>query len=920
MNTYGSSPLRILLDSSTRIAAVDGQLAADLGYDTADLLNSPFSTVIAPDDVEAVGRDLVALVEGDQSIVTSHRTLQMADETRLAAVLSAEARTTGAGFAGFAIAVLVDADQLSPPAALPDHLRRLSAPAAMIDTEATLLDTNLAWGQLFATAEAVTPGADLYQLVHDDDREELRTRVGELARGAVTSVRSEQRCLAESGTFWCRLSFTAFDTRSQLFTVTAEDISAEHLTNRVLLANEALFRSLAESSPVGLARLAPDLSITYASPSWREMTGARAETPYLDMASVLHRDGRQEALSEISERISSGGSGPVQARLAVDHDGPIWVSFRIGSVHDDELGTIGHVVTAEDVTERVSATESQLQLAGIVESTTDLVGIANLRTGEMEYLNNAAKVLFASDRTTHVAVVDIYGQANIDRYHDDIYPVLRRAEPWTGELTMYDEDGQELRVLQTITAEMGPDGEPERASIIGRDVSDERQALDEMAHKATHDALTGLPNRSLLVDHIELALARSERDRTPVAILFIDLDRFKTVNDTYGHAAGDELLREVATRMSEVLRPSDTVARLGGDEFVILCEDIDGEVDALTIADRVRSAIEDEPVAIGDVELHVSASIGIALSNGASTREPDTLLERADTAMYRAKDSGRARTELFDDVMRDRTTRRVERTEQLAQAIEEDALDVHYQPIVDLQTGRVTAVEAFVRWMHPASGLLGPSEFLPLAIEIGLGPDLDALVLHRACRDAQHWFDTLGESSPTMHVNISGATLMGGDLSGDIDSCLRSSSLPSHKLCMELSEGFLMGNGDSMVDRLDQIRQLGVGVAIDDVGTGPTLLTRLGHLRLDVLKIDGSLVAGILADRETRQVVRGVVSLAHALELQVGAESVEVAEAIPVLRDLGVDVAQGHVFSAALPAAKIDPLLVLRSTLARADR
>ncbi len=918
MSTYGAAPLRILLDETTRIAAIDGQLAAELGHDTADLLDAPFSTILAPDEVAAVGADLVALVEDRHAVSTATRRLRAADGSELGAVISAEARHAGTRFVGFTVAVLLDDDELSIPTALPDHLRRLETAAAMIDADATLVDTNLAWGRLFATADAVTPGGDLYALVQEDDRDGLRHRLSELARAVVGSVRVELRCIAESGPFWCRLSLARYDTRSRYFTVTAEDISVERLTQRVLLANEALFRSLAEAAPIGLARLAPDLSISYASPAWLNLVGwPEGDTPRT-LGALLHPDDRSRVETDIRARIAAGTAEPVPARLA-QPAGSGWVSLRVGSVLDDELGVIGHVITVQEDADREAPDHSRSQLAGILESTSDLVGIADLTDGRVLYLNAAAQAIFAPDGLGELHVRDVYDDESVGRYRAEVYPVLRRGETWTGELGMVGHDGRHLQVLQTVAAEIGPDGEPHRASVLGRDVSDERAALDELAYKATHDALTGLPNRSLLVDHLELALARSARERTPVAVLFIDLDRFKEVNDTYGHDAGDRLLRELGQRMAAVLRPSDTVARLGGDEFVVLCEDIGGEVDAVAIAERIRGAVEEQPVRIDGVQVRVSASIGIAMSNGGSTREPDTLLKRADIAMYRAKSAGRARTELFDDVRRDRTKRRAERAEQLAEALEEDALDVHYQPIVDLHSGRVVRVEAFVRWMHPVGGLLGPSEFVPLAVETGLGLDLDSLVIHRACTDARRWHTALGDASPVVHVNILGGTLLSGRLHDRVARCLEVTDLPAAKLCMELAEPFLMDDGDATVDLLARLAELGVGVAIDDVGTGGTVLPRLGRFRLDVLKIDGSLAGAVVAE-ETRQIVGAVAAMGRALDMQVGAESVEDAEAIPILRKLGVHVAQGHVFSAALPAAKLDPLLTLRSTLARSDR
>lgn len=919
MNTYGSAPSRILLDTETRITSIDGRLAGELGHGAEDLLEGPFSAIIAPDDLTDVGKDLIDLITGAKVVVTARRQLLRADGETVEVVLSAEPRPSDDGFSGFAVAVLMDADDHTPPV-MPDHLRRLSIAAALIDAEGSIVDTNLAWGQLFASPGAVAPGADVHLLVHEDERDLLQARVGEVVRGAATSSRLELRCLADGESFWCRLSLAPFDSSSDHLTITAEDISEQHLTTRVLTANEALFRSLAESSPVGLARLAPDLAITYASPSWRRVTGEDETQPFLDLAAIIHPDDRDDALASCRARIAAGSAEPVVARLNDDDQTTRWASLRLGEVADAEVGLIGYVVTVEEVTDIVTASESQGQLAGVIESTSDLVGIADLRTGNLLYLNAAAQDQFGplTDEPRHIT--ELYAAGALDFYRDEVYPVLRRGETWSGDLEMVRRDGTTIRVRQTVAVEIGPDGEPERASVLGRDVSDEQQALDELAYKATHDALTGLPNRSLLVDHLELALARSARDRRPVGVLFVDLDRFKIVNDTYGHDAGDELLRDLADRMEAVLRPSDTVARLGGDEFVVLCEDIDGENDALTIAERIRTAIEDSPFRFQGVDLTVGASIGIAISNGGSSREPANLLQRADAAMYRAKNAGRGRTELFDDVRRDRAKRRAEQTDQLAQAIEDGALEVHYQPIVDLQTGRVSGVEALVRWLHPTNGLLGPSEFLPLAIETGMAADLDALVLGRAAADAAAWQERFNGNGPRVHVNVDGTTLVSGRLAEVIDEAVASTGISPEKLCVELSEPFMMANGDEIVDQIADIRGRNVLIAIDDVGTGATQLPRLGRFAVDILKIDGTVTADVLGEGASRPLVAGIVGLAKALGLEVGAECVEDAAAIPVMRELGVTVAQGHVFSAALPAAKAEQLLNLRSTLARADR
>jgi len=915
VNITGKTPLRILLGTNTRIAAVDAALAAELGYSVAQLIDRPFATLLDSSDVELVGLDLAALVTNDKSVASGRRTLVAADHSHLSAVVSAEARrTTQAGLVGFSLSVAVTPTTPETPT-LPDHLRHLHAPAALLDACGVVLESNSAWQAMFG--DPPEPVA-IVDLIHEDERNEVEAKFAELLDGSVSSIRTTHRCPVEEGSFWCRFSIVATASRDQHFTVTAEDVSAEHLSGRVLAANEALFRSLAESSPVGLARVTGDLAISYSSPSWRRLTAETANAPHLDMASVLHADGRDRALRELETAMATNSDEPVKARLANASGETRWASLRVASVEDDDLGVVGHVITIEDITQVVQTQESQSQLAGIVESTSDLVGIADLRSGDVIYLNSAAEELFApGGLKAGMQISQLYPDEEIERYVDDVFPVLRRGETWSGEVTMVRHDGQHIRVIHTVAAEVGSTGAPERASVLGRDVTHERAALDELAYKATHDHLTGLPNRSLLLDRIELALARSERDRTPVAVLFVDLDRFKKVNDTYGHDVGDALLSKVSERMSSVLRPSDTVARMGGDEFVVLCEDIDGENDALTIAGRIRGAIEDEPITIDDIKMQVTASVGIAMSNGGSTRDADTLLKRADAAMYRAKQSGRARTELFDEVLQDRTRRRRAMVDQLRRAIDQGDLELHYQPIVDLSSGRVAGVEAFVRWMHPVSGLLGPKDFLQLALDAELDESLDALVLHQACADAQRWHAELGADSPRVHINVSGRSVPSGALANAVERCLKDSKLPADKLCVEIAESVLIDDDPAVAEQLRQMQALGVWLAIDDVGTGAMAIPALAGFQLREFKIDGTLMVDLSTNESAQRLVSGIVALGLALGLRVGAESVEDSASIPFLKSMGVHVAQGHLFSKPLPADKVRRLFSLRSRLVR---
>ncbi len=690
MSTFGTPPMRVVTDTATTITAIDGALATILGRDAADLVGSPLSAIIAPDALERLGADLVEVVDRSQIVATAPRRLRCADGHLIEAVVSAQRREIDGHLAGFDLAVLIGDDQTDLSPTLPEHLRRLATPAALVDTGGQILDTNLGWGTLFELPAAIAPGGDLFALVQPDGRDALRSALADLERTGETSRTLEVRARADHGDFWARLAIAQLGGGAH-FTVTAEDVSRQHIENRILLTNEALFRSLAEASPVAIARITTERRITYANPAWNRLVGAMATTDdgttcptrTTCASTTCSHPTTPHITTEIDVRVATRSGEPVRVRIADE----TWVNLRLSPVLDDDIGVVGHVATLEDISALVEdldpARALDLAAAG------DLIGIADLDTGQIRYLNDPARVLFAGndDAPLELSIGDLYTDDARRQYRSAIEPALQAGDTWSGELTMCRHDGAEVRVLQTIAAELGDDDTPRRLSVMGRVVSDGDTTIEELVHRATHDHLTGLPNRGLLLDRLDLALARSRREGTPVALLFIDLDRFKEVNDNHGHDAGDAVLVQVADRMAGVLRPSDTVARLGGDEFVVLCEDLSGDLDAATIADRLLEAIEATAVPVADTDLTVSASIGISVATGgANSPDGQSLLQRADAAMYRAKKAGRSRIEIFDEVMRDRRQRRVELVEQLQAAIDDETLDVLYQPIVDLRT------------------------------------------------------------------------------------------------------------------------------------------------------------------------------------------------------------------------------------------
>ena len=474
--------------------------------------------------------------------------------------------------------------------------------------------------------------------------------------------------------------------------------------------------------------------------------------------------------------------------------------------------------------------------------------------------------------------------------------------------------GEELRWLAVRgRVETDQSGTPVRLVGTSQDVTDSKRAeeqsgtlMAELAHQALHDALTGLPNRALLLDRLDQALAQSARTGSAVAVLFLDLDRFKLVNDSRGHAAGDQLLVRVAERLRQVVRPADTVARFGGDEFVVICQDAGVVGHAMHVADRVADAFR-SPFPLGADDMFLNVSIGIATSDGRTS--PAELLRNADAAMYQAKELGRGRCEFFDETMRTEAAARLDLQTALHWAITRQEMQVHYQPVVDLRTGVPVGVEALARWAHPTKGLVGPTDFVKLAEESGLIVPIDVSVLEQATKECVGW--PAGPTGIALKVsaNLSIHHLRHPDLLDNVRSVLDRSGLEPSSLCLELTESVLLEDVDRHMRTLLELRALGVRLAIDDFGTGFSSLTYLKRFPVDAVKIDRSFVAGLGTDASDTAIVRSVIDLAHALSLQVVAEGVERREQLDLLQSLGCDVAQGFLFAPPLPTEELLPWL-----------
>ncbi len=421
----------------------------------------------------------------------------------------------------------------------------------------------------------------------------------------------------------------------------------------------------------------------------------------------------------------------------------------------------------------------------------------------------------------------------------------------------------------------------------------------EVRSQALHDPLTGLPNRALLSDRLVHAQARAGRGQGRVAVLFLDLDRFKVINDSLGHHVGDELLIGVGQRLTANLRPGDTAGRFGGDEFIVVCDSVTDEAEALRLADRLVASLH-EPFTISDHHepVFLGASVGVALAND-DADDPITLIRDADAAMYRAKERGRSRVELFDFAMRQRAVARLETENDLRRAIERDELRLAYQPFVDVASQRVVGAEALVRWDHPRRGEVGPGEFIGLAEETGLIRPLGRWVMHEAFAQLARWTRTEGWPSDfTLSVNLSAHQLGDPDLLDDVTEALAATGVDPALICLEITESALVDDIDAGLETLHRLRAIGVHLSLDDFGTGYSSFSYLHRLPVDVLKIDRSFVSRLGQEARDRAVVAGMIELSHALGLRVVAEGVETPGQLSELGDLSCDIAQGYYFSA----------------------
>ncbi|HEX2783765.1 MAG TPA: EAL domain-containing protein [Ilumatobacteraceae bacterium] len=624
---------------------------------------------------------------------------------------------------------------------------------------------------------------------------------------------------------------------------------------------------------------------------------------------MIHPDDRPAAAQAWASAIERGVPFDRTCRIVRPDSKQRWIRLRVVPERDDDGTVIKVIGTLLDETDRIGAErvrqsaearfEIGFQQAGIGAVIVDLAGVP-IR------VNAAAQSLLG--RTED----ELVGHVWTEYTHPDEIPLWRivLARVAAGHDTYEDErryvrpDGTVVWASSHVTLVRDESGEPEYFYSQLQDITERKRMEEDLLHQALHDSLTGLPNRALLTDRLLQNLSRGAQKGEHLGVICLNVDHFKQINETLGHARGDQVLRHAAEQIAAAIRPGDTVARIGGDEFVVVCDNVSvGEAER--IAERILQVLS-QPCLIGDQQLSLNASLGIALADHHAT--PESLLRDSDAAMLRAKERGRARIELFDEALRFKAERRFATAAALREALALGQFTVHYQPVVDLSTGAMVSAEALVRWQHPERGLVLPAEFIPLAEEIGLIMPIGAFALEEACRQLVQWQRI--QPSMTVAVNLSVRQMLAPDIAGVVKDVLTRTGAPPESLCLELTESVFMEDVEYFGATLAGLKAVGVQLSIDDFGTGYSALSYLKQFPVDAVKVDRAFVEGLGSDAHDTALVAAIVAMAAALGLEVTAEGVETHEQLVNLEKLQCQRAQGYYLARPMPADAMNQLVV----------
>jgi diguanylate cyclase (GGDEF)-like protein/PAS domain S-box-containing protein len=676
-------------------------------------------------------------------------------------------------------------------------------------------------------------------------------------------------------------------------------------------ASEGRLEALVEHASDIVVVVDPSLKLAYVSPAFHRVFGESVLEGQL-AGDLLHSEDREMLRTRGAELLEPGSSLRAEVRLRHKDGTWRWFDATITNRMGDPMVT-GIVGNLHEITDRKNAEaalkeaherfRSAFENAPIGMAMTDLQG--NIIRANPAY----ARILGRSPR--ELAGMSVHELTHPDDLGASMTEMRRfvtsDADGYQLEKRYVHADGRVVWVHVSVSCVRDENDEPRY--LIGQidDVTERRALRESLAHAAMHDRLTDLPNRELFKDRLQSALNRTGRHDTRVAVIFLDLDRFKFVNDSLGHDMGDKLICSVAQRLRSSVRPSDTVARFGGDEFTILCEEISSETFAVDLARRIVAGL-DEPIEIQGSELFVTASAGVAV--GALPDSPEQLIRQADSAMYQAKDRGRSRIVLFDENIDTSSASRLGLLNELHLALIEEQFEVHYQPFVDLNNTEIVGVEALVRWKHPSEGVLLPGHFIPLAEETGLIVPIGNWVLREACRQMARWRRRSRECGTdewrlNVAVNVSPRQLADPGFSSVVVDSLADSGLDPDALWIEITEGTLLLDPEQTIVTLRALRDKGVHVTVDDFGIGFSSLSYLRRLPVECLKIDRTFVEGLGLHPESDAIVKAVIALSVSLGLGCIAEGIETPDQAIAIKKLGCRLAQGYLFGRPLPAREL---------------
>jgi len=677
------------------------------------------------------------------------------------------------------------------------------------------------------------------------------------------------------------------------------------LAGRELRRSTVFYRRLLERASGVALVITAEGRILFASPGVWDIVGhTEAELLGKDAFPFTHPDDVEKGRMLLSSALADPGV-PKTGQIRVRHrDGTHHYLRIVNTSFVDDAAVGGVVVNLQDVTQEVlmvrAAQASERTFASLVQHSSDIIVV--VESGRVRFVSPAVTPLLGYE------IGQVLGRKALDfvdpRHHSLVGAMLAREVASSGgeavELQLRRADGRYVW-FEARSAESS--GDPATGAVVNlRDIDDRKRYEDQLRRRALYDELTGLPNRALLEDRVDQRLnSVTEHERT-CALLFVDMDRFKLINETSGHDAGDEVLREVGRRLVDAVGPGDTVARFGSDEFAVFCEDVRGIEDAVARSVRLHDRLR-RPVLVRSMELSVTACVGIAVAGpGART---NALVQAADTAVHVAKERGRGRTEVFEERLRTQLVNQLELLVSLQRALDSHDLSVAYQPVVRLADRSMVGVEALVRWRRPGHGEMLPGAFVPLAEEAGLIGELGIQVLRQAAVHASQWSRT--SRGFFVAVNVSARQLAGKELSLAVLGELRSAGAPSQAVVLEVTESSLLGSDEVTMANLAALKEGGVRIAIDDFGTGYSSLASLRDLGAKMLKIDGSFVKEVVTSKAGRAIVAGTIELGHALGLAVVGEHVEQEAQASVLAELGCDLGQGYLFGRPGPPDAIVP-------------